>query len=398
MRGLFGLLLLAGGAYLGSYVYFPAAMDQHVSLVQSSRLLASVERDVVELAAIPDSDPVRTFSPNRELASSPPSQHADAVELRSRPRLARDRTVYYGDGPLPARVTTLVERAPIEEVQATDPNKSASILSPWTAVVTTAPSPTGNTRLTSSTPADGAARYALIRDIQTELKRVGCYYGKIDGDWGPGSKRAMTNFIARVNASLPTRNPDFILLSLVQSQPTTVCGTSCGPGQMRIANGQCRSKAIIAQRKAKPKVPTHTASIATPPRPMLVSGWRKVAAAHPDQTQGGFSSPPVPRPVYRKPLPGRMTVGGPQPTRLSAYETDLGVTTYPPATQYSDDTINSSVEQPAETVKRRKLPRTKKRARASSKKKIRRRTSRSRKRSYRKRRNPLRNLLRQGVY
>ena len=35
---------------------------------------------------------------------------------------------------------------------------------------------------------------ADFRAAQTELKRLGCYASLIDGDWGPGSRRALTAF------------------------------------------------------------------------------------------------------------------------------------------------------------------------------------------------------------
>lgn len=40
-------------------------------------------------------------------------------------------------------------------------------------------------------PMDGGA---LARMVQRELKRLGCYTSEIDGLWGPGSTRAMSNF------------------------------------------------------------------------------------------------------------------------------------------------------------------------------------------------------------
>lgn len=78
-------------------------------------------------------------------------------------------------------------------------------------------------RLPSAEPSDGMARPDLVRTLQRELSRLGCYGGEIDGSWGPGSKRAMALFVDRVNASLPTDEPDFILLSLVQSHKGTGC-------------------------------------------------------------------------------------------------------------------------------------------------------------------------------
>src|SRR5258705_8244984 len=70
----------------------------------------------------------------------------------------------------------------------------------------------------SVAPGDAEARYQLARTLQAELRRVGCYEGDVDGSWGLGSKRAMAAFAKEVNAGLPTEEPDYILLKLVQAR------------------------------------------------------------------------------------------------------------------------------------------------------------------------------------
>jgi hypothetical protein len=79
-------------------------------------------------------------------------------------------------------------------------------------------------KVSSTRPADGDMRLALTRDLQRELKRVGCYDGEIDGHWGTGSRVAMKTFTERVNATLPVDEPDNILLALVQGQKDKACG------------------------------------------------------------------------------------------------------------------------------------------------------------------------------
>jgi len=90
-----------------------------------------------------------------------------------------------------------------------------------------------------SANASGVGRDDLVRALQRELNRVGCYSGDIDGDWGPGSKRAMSAFIDRVNASLPVEEPDYILLSLVKGHKGLGCrersAGSAQPGQIETA-------------------------------------------------------------------------------------------------------------------------------------------------------------------
>ena len=49
----------------------------------------------------------------------------------------------------------------------------------------------------------------LVSDLQTELKRVGCYDGPIDGIWTPQTRQAMITLVQRSNARLPTDKADW---------------------------------------------------------------------------------------------------------------------------------------------------------------------------------------------
>ena len=43
-------------------------------------------------------------------------------------------------------------------------------------------------------------RASLARDLQSELRRVGCYSGELNGIWTPATRKAMKAFTERVNA------------------------------------------------------------------------------------------------------------------------------------------------------------------------------------------------------
>ena len=51
-------------------------------------------------------------------------------------------------------------------------------------------------------------RASITRELQRELKRVGCYGGDINGIWTTSSRMAMKSFIDAVNAALPIDTPD----------------------------------------------------------------------------------------------------------------------------------------------------------------------------------------------
>jgi len=87
----------------------------------------------------------------------------------------------------------------------------------------------------------------LARQLQTELRRVGCYEGEINGLWTTSTRLAMRAFTERVNAKLPIDKPDQILLSLVQGHQGRVCGEPCSAGQAPGKDGSCRPEAIQAR-------------------------------------------------------------------------------------------------------------------------------------------------------
>ncbi len=180
---------------------------------------------------------------------------------------------------------------------------------------------------TRSPPLTEASRFELVRNLQRELKHVGCYAGDVDGDWGTGSRRAMATFTERVNASLPIEQPDFILLTLVQGHQGAICGKGC-PSGMTADNGRCVSGSVVAQVRRIPDrrnpalsndvVQYTTTQTATAPAPQD-TGWTTQVS----RAAGGTSAVPsnlAPAAIAGSiavaaavaPLPGRMAMGGPE--------------------------------------------------------------------------------------
>jgi hypothetical protein len=141
-------------------------------------------------------------------------------------------------------------------------------------------------------------REGLTREIQRELKRVGCYGGAITGAWSPAVRRAMKAFTDRANATLPVEQPDQILLALVQNNQRVTCSASCPPGQAVGGDGRCLPGPLVVRNK-KPTAP------AKEPIPALP------APQTPDDTNG-----PTPAPAAHP--TGRMSLAGPPPVRRPA--------------------------------------------------------------------------------
>jgi hypothetical protein len=138
----------------------------------------------------------------------------------------------------------------------------------------------------------GLDRPALTREIQRQLKRVGCYRGTDTGVWSQSVQDAMKTFTDRVNASLPIDRPDPVLLAMVQSQKPGVCSASCPAGQERAAGSCLPSAVVAASAKAG-------------------SGAKRQAAAAAKTAQQP-DAPAVRDALATEPAEGRMSLAGPR--------------------------------------------------------------------------------------
>jgi hypothetical protein len=129
-------------------------------------------------------------------------------------------------------------------------------------------------------PLNPRGRDAIGRELQKELKRVGCYAGELNGAWTKSTRQAMKVFTDRVNAKLPIDKPDDILLALVQAYPNKVCGVPCPSGQSLSHSQQCIPDVLLA-RSGRTKL---TASR----KPTHVTNTRTVTTT----AAGGVSVPP----------------------------------------------------------------------------------------------------------
>lgn len=320
MQRLGGTLLLLAGSALGGYAFLPTPPDGAARLAEVTRISAAPDRDARSQAT----------SAGPALAIAPAQATTAASNGAATGALAVAATV-----PAPAQSP-----------------------STWSTVVT---AETDNSvKLKSPKPGDDETRAGLTRDLQRELQRVGCYGGDITGSWTPSTKKAMSAFMDRVNATLPVEEPDYILLTLVQGHKTEACGASCPSGQSLDA-GRCVPNAVIAKaaRKQKREEERRLAELQKAEQQQRIaaelrnSEQKRVAdarrsedaraesariaaaavkAANENKQRGAAAQPPatetlpwldtkhqesqvaVAAPVNREPLPGRMSVGAPLPT------------------------------------------------------------------------------------
>jgi hypothetical protein len=124
-------------------------------------------------------------------------------------------------------------------------------------------------------------RDTLTRELQKELRRVGCYQGEINGVWSQSTRRGMKMFVERLNASLPIDEPDGVLYAMVKGQHKEVCGKACGAGEGLNEDGRCVPAVLLA--KAKPKVGTAPLAVAAVERPTgVIIGWSSIVTPQSD--------------------------------------------------------------------------------------------------------------------
>jgi hypothetical protein len=78
---------------------------------------------------------------------------------------------------------------------------------------------------------------ALARNLQTELRRVGCDPGNVDGKWDGKTKGALNDFARLTKTTIPDGPTDEALRTLAL-QKSRVCPLQCSTNQ-REANGRC---------------------------------------------------------------------------------------------------------------------------------------------------------------
>ena len=152
------------------------------------------------------------------------------------------------------------------------PSMESATLDIWPSPPTTvvSPQPRWLVIQAPSTNPPPQAGALLTKELQRQLRRVGCYSGEIDGVWTQSTRRAMQTFTNRVNATLPVERPDHVLLAILQSQPDRICNKPCPLGENLAADGRCAPGAIAGNS-------IKTAAVSK--SPSLITNWTAIETA-----------------------------------------------------------------------------------------------------------------------
>lgn len=137
-------------------------------------------------------------------------------------------------------------------------------------------------RVAPSPPPAQDTTVRLVQQIQTELLRLGCYSGAVDGRWSPETQQAMQTLGERVRVLRPVDTPDYIMLALARGQTSHLCAAP--------------DRAAAARQPAR--VTSMAASMGTPDAPRAASPSRRTverpqAAAQPARTRAAAPSAPI---------------------------------------------------------------------------------------------------------
>jgi hypothetical protein len=97
---------------------------------------------------------------------------------------------------------------------------------------------------------DRADQDKLVRALQTELKRVGCDPGDVDGVWSDKAKRALAEFARLSKVELPNEAPTSEALQVVLGQKDRICTVQCGPHETE-KGGRCVAREQSERTRAK---------------------------------------------------------------------------------------------------------------------------------------------------
>ena len=147
---------------------------------------------------------------------------------------------------------------------------------------------------TPEAPPPPADDTATVMRIQTELLRVGCYPGAVDGKWNtPLLRRSLALFgkTAKLDFELDVATPT--LVDYLKLYDKRVCPLTCGEGE-RLKDGVCVARPAAAParivrepRVREPKVRKPVAARKPAPRVERKVAARKPAPRAPRATGGG---------------------------------------------------------------------------------------------------------------
>jgi hypothetical protein len=181
-------------------------------------------------------------APSKLECSLPPVCQSSATATRPKPESQSVRMVA-----LPAFVPATAALPPDSALHRPPPSAPGPAAdsheadkSEQTAVV----SPTGRSVLASPL----SIQFIIARELESELARVGCYSGDIDGDWNAASRRALQNFNKHAGTKLEVEAANLNALAVIRSRVSRICPLVCDRGS-RVQGNRCVEVEVASGRR-----------------------------------------------------------------------------------------------------------------------------------------------------
>lgn len=98
------------------------------------------------------------------------------------------------------------------------------------ATVIASATPSAKPEAAAPATAAGPAPGEVTRMLQTELKRVGCYSGAVNGEWNSASRRALEQFNKSASTKLDGKVASLSSVEAVREKQARVCPLTCAKG------------------------------------------------------------------------------------------------------------------------------------------------------------------------
>ena len=206
---------------LGNKSAFSAFLAQHPDGFYASLAKLQLEKIAAEEARLAATEKARFAEQERarlaaEGAQKPQQARAEAdAKAAEQARLAAEKAKQLAQDQASAAEqkrltaeTAVADRAASQDKSATDKDKNVNL------AALTAGSP----------PAD------VAKSVQTELRRVGCLVGNVDGDWNAASQRSLTQFNRYAGTKLDAKVASIDTLDAIKLKTARVCPLVCERG------------------------------------------------------------------------------------------------------------------------------------------------------------------------
>jgi hypothetical protein len=110
--------------------------------------------------------------------------------------------------------------------------------------------PPGGAQAPAPAPDEKQNLAAITRELQTELRRVGCDAGRVDGNWSAKWREAMSNFNRKAGTDLDIKVASLDALDAVKEQRGRICPLICGRNQ-HVEGDECVANPV--EKKPPPR-------------------------------------------------------------------------------------------------------------------------------------------------